>query len=85
MIDAHAALIERLQPLGYSPEARAYSPHVTLARVKAPGRSSTKVRDALAGEAADCGRMTVTALTLFRSRLSPRGAAYERLLRVPLA
>src|SRR5262245_7454508 len=39
MIDAHAALVERLAPLGYAPEARAYSPHVTLARVKDPGRS----------------------------------------------
>jgi 2'-5' RNA ligase len=85
MIDAHAALIERLRPLGYAPETRAYSPHLTLARVKAPGRSPAKVRDTLAAEAGDCGSMAVTALTLFRSRLSPHGATYERLLRVPLA
>jgi 2'-5' RNA ligase len=85
MVDAHSALVERLALLGYAPEARAFSPHLTLARVKDPGRSATTVRETLAGEAADCGRMTVTALTLFRSRLSPHGATYETLLRVPLA
>lgn len=85
MIDAHAALVERLAPLGYAPEARAFSPHLTLARVKDPGRDARAVRETLAGEAADCGRTVVSALTLFRSRLSPHGAAYEPLLRVPLA
>ena len=85
MTDAHAALVERLAPLGYAPEVRAYSPHLTLARVKDPGRSARTVRETLTGEAADCGRMVVTALTLFRSRLSPHGATYEPLLRVPLA
>ena len=38
MVAAHAALIDRLAPLDYMPEARAYSPHVTMARVKEPGR-----------------------------------------------
>jgi 2'-5' RNA ligase len=85
MIDAHAALAERLAPLGYTPDARAYSPHLTLARVKDPGRSARTVRETLSGEAASCGRMVVTAFTLFRSRLSPHGATYEPLLRVPLA
>jgi RNA 2',3'-cyclic 3'-phosphodiesterase len=85
MVAAHAALADRLAPLNYRPEARAYSPHVTMARVKEPGRRARAVRQALADEAADCGRTIVAALTLFRSRLSPRGAVYEPLLRVPLA
>jgi RNA 2',3'-cyclic 3'-phosphodiesterase len=85
MAAAHAALSDRLAPLHYLPEARAYSPHVTMARVKEPGRRARVVRQALAAEAADCGRTIVGALTLFRSRLSPRGAVYEPLLRVPLA
>jgi 2'-5' RNA ligase len=84
MVDAHAALARRLAPLGYLPESRAYSPHVTLARVKDPGRAARTVRQTLAGDPADCGRTGVDALTLFRSRLSPQGASYEPLLRVPL-
>jgi 2'-5' RNA ligase len=85
VVEAHAALAVRLAPLGYLPEARPYSPHVTMARVKEPGRAVRAVRQALADDPADCGRTAVGALTLFRSRLSPHGALYERLLRVPLA
>ena len=85
MVAAHAALARRLAPLGYLPETRAYSPHVTLARVKEPGRAARAVRQALADDPADCGRTMAGALTLFRSRLSPHGAVYEPLLRVPLA
>ena len=85
MVAAHAALIARLAPLNYLPEARAYSPHVTMARVREPGRRARVVRQALADEPADCGCTIAGALTLFRSRLSPQGAVYEPLLRVPLA
>jgi 2'-5' RNA ligase len=85
MTAAHAALAGRLAPLGYAPERRAYSPHLTIARVKEPGRATAAVRGALAADPADCGRTVVASLTLFRSRLSPHGAAYEPLLRVPLA
>ncbi len=85
MGEAYAALARRLDTLGYLPEERLYSPHVTMARVKDPGRASRAVRQALGDDPADCGRTVVGALTLFRSRLSPRGAVYEPLLRVPLA
>jgi RNA 2',3'-cyclic 3'-phosphodiesterase len=85
MVGAYAALARRLDTLGYLPEAREYSPHLTMARVKDPGRAARAVRQALADDPADCGRTVVGALTLFRSRLSPRGAVYEPLLRVPLA
>ena len=75
----------RLVPLGYAAERRAYTAHLTIARVKDPGRGTGKaVRDALAETRADCGSARIPAVTLFRSRLSPRGAAYEPLLRVPL-
>jgi 2'-5' RNA ligase len=85
MVESHAALARRLAPLGYAPEERAYSPHVTLARVKEPGRAARAVRQALAEEPAECGATAVSALTLFRSRLSPHGAVYDPLLRVPLS
>jgi 2'-5' RNA ligase len=76
---------QRLAPLGYLPERRGYTAHLTLARVKAlDRRASQPVRTLLAAEPADCGTSRISAITLFRSRLSPRGAAYEPLLRVPL-
>jgi 2'-5' RNA ligase len=72
----------RLQPLGFEAERRAYSAHLTIARVKdVHGRD---VRNVLRGYQADGGRCRINAVTLFRSRLSPKGAAYEPILRVPL-
>lgn len=86
---AHDLVGERLMPWGFPPEARAYSAHLTVARIKdprgdhrAPGRAV--LRSAVAAESGDAGRCRVPALTLFRSRTEPSGAVYEPLLRVPL-
>lgn len=78
----HDELALRLQPLGFQPEGRAYSAHLTLARVK--DCRSREVRNLLRDIDADAGRCQVAAVTVFRSRLSPKGASYEPLLRVPL-
>ena len=85
MVQAYGELGRRLAPIGYAAEKRRYSPHLTIARVKDPGGRGREVRRAVAETRADCGIQPVGALTLFRSRLSPRGASYEPLLRVPLA
>lgn len=77
---------ERFAPLGFEPEKRAYSPHLTIARVKDVDRGAARrVTETLAGVTADCGSLRVQAATLFRSHLSPKGASYEPLLRVPLS
>jgi 2'-5' RNA ligase len=86
MVDLHREVEHRLRPLGYEPERRGYTAHLTVARVKDAGRGPSRtVRDALAALPGDCGVCRIDAVTLFRSRLSPRGAAYEPLLRVPLS
>ena len=79
----HAEIARRLQPLGIEPERRPYSAHVTLARVK-EARDYRGLRAALREIAAGAGTSRVRAVTVFRSRLSPKGATYEALLRVPL-
>jgi RNA 2',3'-cyclic 3'-phosphodiesterase len=85
MRELYDRIEDRLVPLGFAAERRPYTPHLTIARVKDPGRASGRViRDAIAEVPASCGESAVNAVTLFRSRLSPRGAAYEPLLRVPL-
>jgi RNA 2',3'-cyclic 3'-phosphodiesterase len=82
----YVQVADRLAPLGYEPERRAYTAHLTIARVKDPGRGTAKtIRGILEDVPADCGVCRISAVTLFRSRLSPRGAAYEPLLRVPLS
>jgi 2'-5' RNA ligase len=82
----HAELTDRLAPIGFPPERRPYSAHLTIARVKEHSRGFPhwQLRDLLHRRTADAGRCRVDAVTLFRSRVSPKGAAYEALLRVPL-
>jgi RNA 2',3'-cyclic 3'-phosphodiesterase len=86
MIRIYDELRERLLPLRFQAESRAYSPHLTIARVKDLPRSAVKtVRQALGDRRVTLYSSAVDSVTLFRSRLSPRGASYEPLLRVPLA
>ena len=82
----NAELAPRLLPLGFEPERRPYSAHLTIARVKDIPRGAPyrEIRDAIRNEPARVGRCRIEAVTLFRSRLSPKGASYEPLLRVPL-
>jgi 2'-5' RNA ligase len=81
----HAELVVRLLPLGIELERRPYSAHLTVARVKEMrGRDYRGLRTVLRMIAADAGTSRVRAVTLFRSRLSPKGATYDALLRVPL-
>lgn len=81
----HAQTAALLLPIGLKEERRAYSAHVTIARAKATSRGSgPALRRILAEESADCGACRVAAVTLFRSRVSSRGATYEPLVRVPL-
>jgi 2'-5' RNA ligase len=54
-------------------------------RVGTGRRDVRDVREVLEGLSGDCGACRVEAVTLFRSHLSPRGARYEPLLRVPLS
>ncbi|HZZ85245.1 MAG TPA: RNA 2',3'-cyclic phosphodiesterase [Anaeromyxobacteraceae bacterium] len=80
-----AGLGRALAPLGYPPEERAFSPHLTLGRAR-DARGARALAPALgrAGALAPvswrCGEAT-----LFRSHLSPSGARYEPLLRARLA
>ena len=82
----HDEIGARLAPWGFRGEARAYSAHLTLARVKEPPPPAARatVRQLLRDRKAEAGDCRVDALTVFRSRTSPAGATYEPLLRVPL-
>jgi 2'-5' RNA ligase len=85
LIAVHDRLRPRLVSLGFEPEKRPYDPHLTIARVKDVARQDVPaVRGIVAETGADAGRCRVDAVALFRSRTSPHGAQYERLLRVPL-
>lgn len=76
-----AAVSGALEGAGlYEPEKRPFWPHVTLARV----RKGRRVR-ALELPDPPSAPWIGAAVTLYRSRLSPKGARYEPLHRVPTA
>lgn len=80
-----AALEAQLAPLGFPGEKRAFTPHLTLARVKDP-KAAPKVGAAIAAlEPVDVARVRVEAIWLMLSDLSPGGSRYTGLARVPLA
>ncbi len=69
---------------GLEPEKRRFAPHLTIGRVRSPARDP-RMREALEAAAErDFGGSTVASITVYRSRLSPRGATYEALATLPL-
>jgi 2'-5' RNA ligase len=80
--DIEHDVTRRLEGVGIAPEERPYSPHLTLARVREPaGLRSAALLEGLTDRAP--GGVRVDAITLFQSKLSPKGPAYTPLLRVP--
>lgn len=80
LVALHAEVGARLAGLGFALESRPYQPHLTLARFRRPG--NPQLRE-LIGQvsAAGIGRSRVDHVTLYESRLSPRGPTYAELAR----
>jgi 2'-5' RNA ligase len=75
--EVQAAVSHALEPW-YEPEKRPFWPHVTLARVRKGERARPFEADPPAED------FEASEVTLYRSRLSPKGASYEALERVRL-
>lgn len=74
---------QRLQIAGIPPDSHAFNPHLTLARVRNPqGLRLPGQRDGVARSGH--GTTLIDAITLFESRLSPKGPTYTPLRRTPL-
>jgi RNA 2',3'-cyclic 3'-phosphodiesterase len=93
IVDGHASvaalhheLARRVRPLGIEPERRPFSAHLTLGRIKEVRGAlrAREIRRLWSDRDGDAGVCRVGSVTLFRSRLSPKGSVYEPLLRVPL-
>ena len=77
---------QALKPLGFAPEVRGFSPHVTLGRVARPGAEMNRLLCARIANFAglDLGRFTVDRFYLKKSTLTPGGPIYEDLAKFPL-
>jgi 2'-5' RNA ligase len=73
----------------YKPEKRAFWPHVTVARVKSPGRGSKRPRPVEKPPGALPSALLQPTLPvrvrLYRSELNPKGARYTPLAQVELS
>jgi 2'-5' RNA ligase len=79
-LGALAARVEdALAALGFEREARAFSPHVTLGRVREPRRDPRLEAKILAGAGERFGTVRVDRVCVMRSELSPRGARYSEM------
>jgi len=73
-----------LSSLGFAPEVRPFSPHLTLGRVKSPGHTGLLKRGIEALGDAEFGSARVGSISLMKSDLKPSGAEYERLFEAAL-
>jgi len=81
-----AAVERELAAVGFAPEEREFSPHLTLARVPQPPPPglAERLSRALAAVAAARDEFEATELLLMRSSLQPGGAVYSRVAAFPL-
>ena len=83
LAELQAAIARATAAFAEKEEDRAYTPHLTLGRVKSPrgGRDLAGAIDAMAG--ATGPSFEAREVTIFRSDLSPQGPTYTPLARVP--
>ena len=82
----YEALEEALAPLGFAPEGRAFTPHLTLARLRdgtTPQERARAASQLTSLEWEEGAAVPVGGLSLMRSSLRPGGAVYSRLHRAP--
>jgi 2'-5' RNA ligase len=92
-----AAIDDKTESLGIPKEARAFSPHLTLARgsggsgsprrlkADAPNRTFQRLQEKLSARSTpEFGTMTPREFFLYQSQLSPKGSKYTKLARFDL-
>lgn len=80
LVDLARRIEASLVPLGFAPEPRGFTPHLTIGRWRQFGRAPK----ALAAEleqwrGSEFGRSQICEVVLFQSTLKPRGAEYHKL------
>ena len=87
LIQMAQKLDQALTPIGIKPEQRAFSPHLTIARVRRKTDKTTAIAigKTLSGYQVDpLGAFTIDRVVLYQSQLTPTGPVYSKLHTVPL-
>jgi 2'-5' RNA ligase len=75
---------DALAALGIAKEDRPYSPHLTLARIKTPGRQSALLQAVAKLPSLEFGGFIADRFNLYHSRNTPSGSVYTKLSEFPL-
>jgi 2'-5' RNA ligase len=70
--------------LGFAPEKRAFSPHLTIGRFKSSQGMNSLMKEIEAIRHDSFGRFDVRSIYLIKSDLKPSGAVYTRIKEFPL-
>jgi len=70
---------QEISSLGFEREARGFTPHLTLGRVKSPGGKEELLQKVEEDKGVKLGGFTVKSFYLFKSDLRPQGAVYTKL------
>jgi 2'-5' RNA ligase len=70
---------DALAPLSIAREQRPYSPHLTLARIKAPGKQPALLQAVAQLPSLDFGAFVAQSFHLYRSQTAPSGSVYTKL------
>ncbi len=76
---------QSLRPLGFAPEARGYTTHLTIGRVRRPSAALRSLSELMRRQSDQAvGIVAVEQVVVMASTLAPRGPIYEALTRIPL-
>ena len=84
LAEVHQDLTRELAPLGFAPEARVFSPHLTLARARTPRGDPALSTCSAALTGKDWGESRVSELVVYRSDTGREGPRYTAVARLSL-
>jgi len=87
LITLHRGIDQALIPLGFAPESRSFTPHLTLGRLReqASPQERRRLGELMMAIEFETGpAMEVREISLIRSRLTPQGAIYSQIVAVEL-
>ena len=81
MVEIHRAIEQACADLGFPPETKSFSPHLTLARVKmgAWHVGAALAKSGVLDRPLSLGSLAVESVVLIKSELNPTGSVYTRL------
>lgn len=80
------AVEQSLRPLGFAPEARRFTAHLTIGRVRRPTAALRSLSELMRRQGDQAvGTVAVEQVVAMASTLTPRGPIYEVLARLPLS